>query len=160
MTHRQQSKTTNKLNVSLFSTGYVADFQQKLKPLSQSWNQSLQSVSTEKTGTSGIDTLDNKKDQVDEQPAKVAVPVRNNWAITKGLIDSDSEPEPEPDNIQKIENEGEQSEEESEHSGLLDDKAEAVDDYESGDSENEEDRQYREENEVKHKGIDLGVYQN
>lgn len=156
---RQQSETNKKLNVSLVSTGYVKDYQQKLEPLSQSWKQPLQSVSTEKAGTSGIDTLDNKEDQVDEQPAKVAVPARNNWAITKGLIDSDSESEPEPDNIPNIENEGEQSQEENEHSGLLDDKAEAVDDYESGDSENEEDRQYRKENEVKHEGIDLGVCQ-
>lgn len=130
----------------------MKDYQERLKPFSELWNQSL------KAGTSGIDKIDNKGDQVDEQPAKVAVPARNNWSAAKGLIDSDSESEPETDHVPESENEGEQSEEESEGSGFVIDKAEAVDDYESGDSEDEEDRQYREENELKQKAIDLGLY--
>lgn len=129
----------------------MKEYQQRLKPLSESWNQSI------KAGTSDIDKIDNKGDQVDEQPAKVAVPVRNNWSVTKGLIDSDSESEPETDHVSASENGGEQSGEESESSGFIIDKAEAVDDYESGDSEDEEDRQYREENELKQKTIELGL---
>lgn len=135
------------------------NYQEILKPLSESWNQPVVRRSTDKEGISSIDKLDNKKDEADDQPVKTSVPAHNNWAVTKGLIDSDSEPEPEPeaDHIPESENESEQSEKESEHSGLIDDKAEAIDDYQSGDSEDEEERQLRTENEIKHKGIDLGL---
>lgn len=84
-----------------------------------------------------IDASNESSEQVDDQPAKKSVAARNNWAAP-GLIDTESEPESEVDIVR----DSEESCEEEEHSdNFLDDGAEEVNDYNSGDSMDEDERQ-------------------
>lgn len=142
-------------NCFILHTGAIEEYDsaiENLNVLSQSWNKSVKRNSIGEDGPSSIDGLGVQEPKVKES-SKKAVPARNNWSVSKGLIDSDSESDVEDD----VENEEESDDDDdSEHSGFKADEAEYVEDYESGDSLEEEDREYLHNNEVKHKGINIG----
>lgn len=129
-----------------------AKAREELKKLSESWNKSIKEYSISSDAPRPIDVsgIFNTSDKVnsaavadkrkdDDAPAKKSVPARNNWGISNGLVDSDSEPE--HDLVAETEEEGSDEEDSDENSnGIIDDQAEEVEDYNSGDSMDEEER--------------------
>lgn len=82
-------------------------------------------------------------DQTEDMTSKKSVAARNNWNIAKGLIDSDTEPE-ETESIAESDEEcddEEDDDEEGSENELVDDEAEEIEDYNSGDSIDEDERQ-------------------
>lgn len=88
-----------------------------------------------------IDTLGaDKNDKTEDAPQKSAVPARNNWSV--GLVDSDSEEEsivPDSDG-EAHDVEDEQEDEQSDNEFINDEAEEAGEDYQSGDSMDEDER--------------------
>lgn len=116
-----------------------ANARESLKKLKDSWNKSIKhSIISNESPTSidrsGVSNTSN----TEKQPAKEAVPARNNWGISKGLVDSESESEDSevvPDTEEVTDDETEESENE-----LIDDGAEVIENYQSGDSMDEDER--------------------
>ncbi|XP_055300986.1 mucin-2 [Sitodiplosis mosellana] len=125
-----------------------AEARENLQILRDSWSKSIKRNSLSNEPSKPIDALGtaDTSSKIDEQPAKKAVPARNNW---KGLVDSESEPEEDeliPESDEGSDNEGEEEEESGNE--FVDDVVEVIEDYESGDSMDEEERREREENEI------------
>lgn len=105
--------------------------------LRASWSKTAKRISLSEDSPDPIDALgiDTSK-KMDDEVKKEAVPARNNWSV--GLVDSDSEPEsivPDSEDEQEEECSDEQSDNE-----FIDDQAEEVESYSSGDSMDEDER--------------------
>lgn len=83
--------------------------------------------------------------KVETESPKVAVVARNNWGISNGIVDSDSEDDVDfiPDTEEGSDGESQEDEDEDEHeeqNEFIDDEVEVIEDYQSGDSMDEEER--------------------
>lgn len=115
-----------------------ANAREKLVQLKDSWSKSLKRISGE--ASAAIDRhglADESKAAEKEVPAKKSVAARNNWGMSNGLVDSDSDTELEvvPDSEEESDDENEASSNE-----LIQNEAEEVEDYDTGDSMDEDER--------------------
>lgn len=103
--------------------------------LKDSWSKSVKRNSLMNESPKPIDKLGT--DQIEKESAKKSVPVKNNWQ--KGLIDTDSESEDDEDYIaESCEEEDDISDSED---SMIDVEADEIENYNSGDSMDEEERQ-------------------
>lgn len=121
-----------------------ANAREELTKLRDSWGKSLKRISNE--GLSVIDSLgaaDQNKTAEPNVPSKQFVPARNNWAVSKGLVDSDSESEHDIVPETEVES-GDESDNEDDANGgnefVANEAEEVGSDYNSGDSMDEEER--------------------
>lgn len=124
--------------VQLIVTVLRAEARDHLKKLSESWNESVKRNSLSNESPKPIDKLgvaDTAK--AEEKPAKKAVPARNNWSH---LVDSESEPEQDELVLETDEGESQGEEGEETENEFVDDEVEVVENYESGDSMDEEEK--------------------
>ncbi|XP_031634025.1 protein slender lobes [Contarinia nasturtii] len=123
-----------------------------LKKLQDSWNKSIARHSLDSSNPIDALGVADASDKTEEEPVKKVV-ARNNWAILKGLVDSEDS----DDDIVPETEEGsdEENEDEEEANAFVDDEAEEVLDYETGDSMDDEERREIEENEIDY-GVDIG----
>lgn len=120
-----------------------AKARESLKQMQISYTTTIKrtAIPNEPIDRSGVE----ESSKTEEGSAKKFVPARNNWsAASNGLITNDSDVEDEDEVIAETEQEDceEESEEESENFGnkFHDDEAEVVEDYQSGDSMDEEEK--------------------
>lgn len=115
-----------------------ASAREGLNKLAESWSKSLKRISNK--ASEPIDRLgldDESKKAEEDVPPKESVPARNNWGMPNGLVDSDSDADNEvvPDSEQESDEESEANSNE-----FVNDMADEVDDYNSGDSMDENER--------------------
>lgn len=117
-----------------------------MKKLQDSWNKSIKRSSLSNDSTNPIDTLNiTNSSKVEAESPKKAVVARNNWGISNGIVDSDSEEDVDfiPHSEEDSDGESQEDEDEHEHeerNELVDDEVEVIENYESGDSMDEEER--------------------
>lgn len=117
-----------------------AEARENLKKLSESWNKSIKRNSFTDKSPKPIDALGVADTSSKPDTPKVAVPARNNWK--KDIVDNESELESENELVPESDEEGssDYEEEDSESDEFVDAEAEVIDNYESGDSMDEEER--------------------
>lgn len=116
-----------------------AEARENLKKLSDSWNKSIKRNSLTNESPKPIDAMGVADTSSKTDTPKVAVPARNNW---KGIVDNESESDSENEMVPESDEEGSSDfeEEESESDEFIDAEAEMIENYESGDSMDEEER--------------------
>lgn len=113
-----------------------AEARENLKKLSESWNKSIKRNSLSNQSPKPIDASGDAdtSGKMEEKSAKKAVPARNNWST---VVDTESEPE--EDDLIPESDEGTDGEEEESENEFFD-SVDVIEDYESGDSMDEEER--------------------
>lgn len=114
-----------------------------------------QNKARESTNKKIAELIESKTPTETEKP-KPFVVARNNWSFGNGLVDTESDPD---SNDESIINEticSDEHEAEESDNSLIDDEAEDADDYESGDSMDEDERLEIEENEIVDHGESVG----
>lgn len=101
------------------------------------------------------DLIESKTPTETEKP-KPFVIARNNWSFGNGLVDTESDPDSNDGSIINETVYSDEHEAEESDNSLIDDEVEVVDDYESGDSMDEDERQEIEENEISDHGESVG----
>lgn len=107
--------------------------------MSDSWNKSIKRNSISDESPKPIDRLNAADTSSKTDTPKVSVPARNNW---KGLVDNESQSESDEEMVPESDEEGSSyyEEEESESDEFLDAQVEVIENYESGDSMDEDER--------------------
>lgn len=115
-----------------------ANAREKLVQLKDSWSKSLKRISGEASAPIDRQGLaDESKAAEKEVPAKKSVPARNNWGMSNGLVDSDSDTE-----LEEVPDSEEESDAENEANSneFIQNEAEEVEHYDTGDSMDEDER--------------------
>lgn len=104
--------------------------------MAESWSKSVKRNDLVDGSPKPIDKFGT--DKTEKIQAKKAVPARNNWA--RGLIDSDTESETDEDFIVESCEEAESCSEEESENSMLENEAEEIEGYNTGDSMDEDER--------------------